>query len=491
VPDCLAIPEEDGLPLLSTLVDGEWLAPTDPIDDISPAHPDRVVARVSRSPAAEARQAIDAAAGAATAWARRPAGERGAVLHRAATLLEERREGIGLDLAREEGKTLPEAIGETQRAADVLRFFAGQTLQPDGFTYPSARPTTTLSSRRVPLGVVSIISPWNFPIAIPAWKIAPALAYGNAVVWKPAEIVPLTATRLVAALADAGLPAGVLNMVLGKGSAVGDTLVTDTRVAGVSFTGSNGVGDQILRTGAAAGRRFQLELGGKNPAVVLADADIDHAVGVVSRAAFQSAGQKCTATSRVIAERPVYEELVEKLAAAADALRVGDPVEAGVDLGPLASGGQAETVRGYYEQADKEGRRVTRRGAEDMPGELYAAPGVYADLPEASPPAHEEVFGPMVCVTPADSYEEAVRQANATEYGLAATLFTRDLAAAHRFVEDSESGIVKINQETSGVEFQAPFGGFKASGHGPQEQGGAAAEFFNHWKTAYIDRVGR
>jgi alpha-ketoglutaric semialdehyde dehydrogenase len=474
-------------PALASLVGGRRLEGDDVVPDINPAAPDESVASVALAGPEIAREAVEAAAGAFAPWRDTPPPARGDVLRRAADLVDERAETIGRDLAREEGKTLPEAVGETRRAAAILRYYAGQTLEPDGETYPSHSALTFLYARREPLGVVTAITPWNFPIAIPAWKIAPALAYGNTVVWKPAEIVPLTSTHFAGALVDAGLPDGVLNLVLGRGSVVGDTLVAHERVDAVTFTGSNPVGRAIERTATEAGKKVQLELGGKNPAVVLADADLELAAEQIARGAFLSAGQKCTATSRVIVEQRVLQELGERVAALARSWPVGDPLDETTKVGPLASKSQLETVSGYLDVAESESARVLAGGGRPDGAGYFVEPTVLADLPATSRVVREEIFGPVAALLPADSYEEAVALANDTPFGLTAALFTRDLAKALRFSRDIRAGVVKVNQESAGLEFQVPFGGMRASSSGSREQGKVARDFFTQWKTVYLD----
>jgi aldehyde dehydrogenase (NAD+) len=433
-------------------------------------------------------EAVAAAAGSFADWRATPPPARGDVLRRAADLVDERADQIGRDLAREEGKTLAEAIGETRRAAAIIRYYAGQTLEPDGETYPSHSAVTFLYARREPLGVVAAITPWNFPIAIPAWKIAPAIAYGNTVVWKPAEIVPLTSTHLATAFADAGLPDGVLNLVLGRGSVVGDGLVTHDRVDAITFTGSNSVGRSIQLKATEAGKKVQLELGGKNPAIVLADADLELAAEQLARGAFLSAGQKCTATSRVIVERPVLDELTERLATLASSWPVGDPLDEATKVGPLSSEAQLETVSGYLELAEREEARVLSGGGPRREnGGYFVEPTVLTGLPTTSRVVREEIFGPVAAVLPAGSYAEAVALANDTPFGLTAALFTRDLGRALQFARDIRAGVVKVNQETAGLEFQVPFGGMGESSSGSREQGKVARDFFTQWKTVYLD----
>ena len=474
-------------PALMSLVGGRRREGDELVADINPANPDEHVATVSLAGVELAAEAIDAAAGAFALWGETPSPTRGDVLRKAADLVDERADSIGRDLAREEGKTLPEAIGETRRGAAILRYYAGQTLEPDGETYPSHSALTFLYARREPVGVVVAITPWNFPIAIPAWKIAPALAFGNTVVWKPAEIVPLTSTHLVAALIDAGLPDGVLNLVLGRGSVVGDALVTHERVDAVTFTGSNAVGRAMQLKATEAGKKVQLELGGKNPAVVLADADLELAADQVARGAFLSAGQKCTATSRVIVEQPVLEEFGERLTALARSWPVGDPLDETTKVGPLSSKSQLETVSAYLELADGEAARFLAGGGRADTGGYFVDPTVLADLPATSRVVREEIFGPVAALLPASSYAEAVALANDTPFGLTAALFTRDLGKALRFAREIRAGVVKVNQESAGLEFQVPFGGMRQSSSGSREQGKVARDFFTQWKTVYLD----
>jgi aldehyde dehydrogenase (NAD+) len=476
---------------LRSFVGGSWRDGDRSTRDLNPAHPDQPVAEVLQAGASLAAQAVEAAATAFPAWRALPAPARGDILRKAADLLEARATDIGRDLTREEGKTLAEGIGETRRAVQILRYYAGQTLEPDGETYPSHSALTFLYARREPVGVVTAITPWNFPIAIPAWKIAPALAYGNSVVWKPAELVPLTAVHLLRALVDAGLPAGVLNLVLGKGSEVGDVLVTHQSVQAITFTGSNAVGRAMQRKAIDQGKKVQLELGGKNPAVVLDDADLDLAAEHVARGAFLSAGQKCTATSRVIVEEAVLGQFQERLAALAGSWKLGDPLESDTRVGPLVSAEQLSTVSGYLDIAHQEGARVLAGGgrANDLGDGYYVRPTVLTDVSPESRVVREEIFGPVVALLPAASYADAIRLANDTRYGLSASVFTNDLSRALRFADDIHAGVVKVNQESAGVEFHVPFGGMQESSSGSREQGRAAREFFTQWKTVYMDRL--
>jgi alpha-ketoglutaric semialdehyde dehydrogenase len=476
---------------LRSFVGGAWRDGGRPSRDVNPARPSEGVAEVLQAAASLAVEAVAAAHSAFRSWRSTPPPLRGDILRKAADLLDARAAEVGRDLTREEGKTLAEGIGETRRAVQILRYFAAQTLEPDGETYPSHSATTFLYARREPVGVVSAITPWNFPIAIPAWKIAPALAYGNTVVWKPAELVPLTAVHLLQALVDAGLPEGVLNLVLGKGSEVGDVLVTHDAVDAITFTGSNAVGRTLQRKAIERGKKVQLELGGKNPAVVLDDADLDQAAEQVARGAFLSAGQKCTATSRVIVEAAVLQPFQERLAALAESWKVGDPLETDTRVGPLVSADQLHTVTEYLDLARQEGGRALAGGAppEHLGDGYYLKPTVLSGLAPESRVVREEIFGPVAALLPAGSYEEAIALANDTRYGLSASVFTNDLTRALRFADEIHAGVVKINEESAGVEFHVPFGGMQESSSGSREQGKAAREFFTQWKTVYMDRL--
>jgi len=477
------------VPEIRSYISGAWREGGMSAEDFNPARPTEVVARVQLADAASAAEAVEAARGAFPGWRNLPAPARGEILRKAADLLDQRAETIGREFTREEGKTLAEAIGETRRAVGILRYFAGQTLEPDGETYPSHSATTLLYARRGPVGVVLVITPWNFPMAIPAWKIAPALAYGNTVVWKPAELVPLTSVRLVEALLDAGVPAGVLNLVLGKSATVGDALVANDGVDAITFTGSNAAGRSIQVRGTERGKKVQLELGGKNPAIVLADADLSHAAEQVARGAFLSSGQKCTATSRVIVEAPAFQEFAERLVSIARVWKVGDPLEPDTRVGPVVSEDRLKAVMGFF-QGDGDGRgRLLCGGsrAEELGDGYYMRPTVVSEVDPQARLAREEIFGPVAALMPAKTYADAIRLANDTPFGLTASIFTRSLNKALRFASEIEAGVVKVNQETAGLEFQVPFGGMKDSSSGSREQGKAAREFFTQWKTVYLD----
>jgi alpha-ketoglutaric semialdehyde dehydrogenase len=474
---------------LSSVVDGRLRAGPERARDINPARPSEVLAETLLADARIAADAAAAARAAFSAWRSASPGDRGDVLRRAGDRLERDAAEIGRDLAREEGKTFAEAVGETRRAAAILRYYAGQTFEPEGEVYPSANAATLLYSRREPVGVVVALTPWNFPLAIPAWKIAPALAFGNTVVWKPAELVPLTSLHLFEAIVEAGLPPGVLNLVLGRGSVVGSALVTHPEVSAVTFTGSNRVGGEVQLEAIRQGKKVQLELGGKNPAIVLADADLDHAAEQVARGAFLSAGQKCTATSRVIVDRSVHDELADRVAELARSWKVGDPLDEETKVGPIVSDVQLETVLGYLGRAREERATVYAGGerADGLGEGYFVEPTVLSGLSAESAVVREEIFGPVAALLPADGYEDAIALANDTPFGLTAALFTRDLGTALRFTREIRAGVVKVNQETAGLEFHVPFGGMKESSSGSREQGKVARDFFTEWKTVYMD----
>jgi aldehyde dehydrogenase (NAD+) len=473
------------------LIDGDWRASDRCFDRYNPARP---AERVGTSAAASSTDVADAYAAAERAqasWAETSAIERGAILTRAAGLISDEADAIASTLVREEGKAIRDARAEVHRAAAVLAFHGAQGSQPVGEVYDSSADATLVQTVREPLGVVAVITPWNFPIAIPAWKIAPALIYGNTVVFKPAEIASGTATWLADALLRAGLPAGVLNLVTGHGREIGDALVSDPRVSGITFTGSNAVGRRIASLAAQQGAKIQLELGGKNPSVVLGDADLDRAATCIVRSAMLATGQRCTATSRVIADRRVADELVDRLVALASALNVGDPGDETTDVGPLSSAAQHRTVTDYIDRASAFGHDLLCGGLASDPDDGYfVTPTIYAGGDRRSPLVTEEIFGPVVVMTTADGPEEAVALANDTPYGLSASVFTSGLRNAMWAVRALEAGVVHVNGESTGAEPHVPFGGVKASSSGGREQGQAAREFFTETKTIYLEHLG-
>ncbi|MCX6363707.1 MAG: aldehyde dehydrogenase family protein [Actinobacteria bacterium] len=471
------------------LIGGEWVDASDlaTFETLDPAHAGEVLGTFPSATAADAAQAVAAAAEAFPAWAATPAPARGAILFRAAELLDERFDDIATSLTREEGKTLAEARGEVTRARDILRYFGGEGWRVGGDVLPPNTPNSMLFSRREPLGVVAAITPWNFPIAIPAWKIAPALVYGNAVVFKPASATPLTALRLVECLVDAGLPAGVLNLVTGSGGTVGGALAGDPVVRGLTFTGSHAIGAGIYARAAEHFTRVQLEMGGKNPTIVLDDADLDLAVRLAVMGGFGLTGQSCTATSRVIVEDGIADRFAAALAEAAAALRVGDGLAEGVQMGPAVSADQLATDLEYVRIAKDEGAELLTGGGPAGEGGHFVQPTIFDGVDVHSRLAQEEVFGPVVGIIRARDLDDALFKANAVGYGLAAGVVTNDLRRALTFVDRIEAGVVKVNEPTTGLALQAPFGGFKQSSANTfKEQGPAALEFFTRTKTVYV-----
>ncbi len=473
-------------------INGEWRAAASgrTFENRNPANRDEVIAEFASSAAGDVEGALDAASEAYRTWRLSSPITRANILHKAANILESRIPDVGRELTREEGKTLKEGIGETTRAVQILRYYAGEAQQPSGEHYPSASPLTLLYTTREPLGVTAIITPWNFPIAIPAWKIAPALAFGNTVVFKPASLTPLSAVRLVEALAEAGLPPGVLNLVTGSASAIGGPLLRDPRVVAISFTGSNETGAELRKMAAERGAKLQLELGGKNPAIVLADADLEHALTHVVNGAMMSTGQKCTATSRAIVDRRVAEKFTAMLSERISGLKVGDPLANETQIGPLVDDTSARRVAGEVIAAKEAGSELLVGGGV-LGGELergaFVAPALFAGVDPSSRLGQDELFGPVLGVIAVDDIDEALAVANHVRFGLSASLFTRDLERALTFAREIEAGIVHVNSETAGAEPQVPFGGMKGSSSYSREQGKASREFFTQIKTVYLD----
>lgn len=483
--------KQSDIPVYGNYVGGAWQpsASGETYEDRNPARSSEVIGHFASSGAADVDQAIAAADGAAEAWGRMSAIARANILYKASEILSAKVNEVGRDLAREEGKTLKEGIGETTRAVQILRYFAGEIQQPIGEQYPSISPTTLLFTLREPLGVCAIITPWNFPIAIPAWKIVPALAFGNTVVFKPASLTPLCAVHLTDALAQAGLPEGVLNLVTGSASAVGDPLVRDERVVAVSFTGSDAVGNEIKKTAGEHGAKVQLELGGKNPAIVLADADIDHAVTQIINGAMMSSGQKCTATSRAIVDRRIAADITQRLADSIGKLKVGDPLAEDTVIGPLISEEAATRVAGEIDRARSQGVVMSTGGGrpEGLEEGHFVTPTLFSDVDPDSHLGQDELFGPVLGVIPVDDIDEAIAVANRVRYGLSASIFTKDIGRALSFIQRIQAGIVHVNSETAGAEPQVPFGGYKGSSSYSREQGKASREFYTQLKTVYLD----
>lgn len=478
--------------ILSNFIGGEWVqaASGATFTTRNPANTDEEIGIYPKGDAADARQAIEAAERAQPAWAAIPAPKRGEILYRAANILESRAESIARDMTREEGKTLPEARGEVARAVNILRYFAGEGARLAGMAVPSERDRVVIHTLRKPLGVVGLITPWNFPIAIPAWKAAPALIAGNAVVLKPSDLAPLCAVRLVQALDEAGVTKGAINLVTGPGSKVGREIVSSPKVRAISFTGSETTGGGIAIEAAKRRARVQLEMGGKNPTVVLADADINDAVATVVNAAFFSTGQRCTATSRVIVEEPIVDEFTKALVARTQSLKVGNGLEPGIEVGPSIDQKQLETVLEYVGIGQREGARLRCGGGRLSDGPyargFFSAPAVLTDVEPGMRVAQEEIFGPVLTVLPAKDIRHAVEIANGIRFGLSAAICTKSLSAAFEFINQVEAGLIMVNLPSAGVEYHVPFGGSKDSSFGVREQGPAALEFYTETRTVYL-----
>lgn len=468
------------------LIGGNWEAGADVTENISPADPTDVIGVYARADTVQVEKAISAARYALPDWASASPQLRSDILDRVAAELLSRKEEVGRLLAREEGKTLGEAVGETVRAAQVFRFFAGEALRLSGDAIASVRPDIDVEVTREPVGVVGLITPWNFPIAIPAWKIAPALAYGNTVVFKPADLVPGSAHVLAEIIDRAGAPAGVFNLVMGSGSVVGEAIATHPDVDAISFTGSVQVGRALAVKAATGLTKVQLEMGGKNPMVVLNDADLDIAVPACLNGAFFSTGQRCTASSRLIVEKGIYDEFVSKLTKGAMALRVGNPLDSATQVGPVASTSQLNGNVSYVELARSEGASVSGGEViENQSGGYFQRPAVFADATNDMRSSREEIFGPCASVIRADCFEEALELANDTDFGLSSGVCTSNLKHAREFKRRSTAGMVMVNLPTAGVDYHVPFGGRKGSSYGSREQGRFAAEFYTTVKTAY------
>ncbi|MES2834333.1 MAG: aldehyde dehydrogenase family protein [Pseudomonadota bacterium] len=467
-------------------IGGKCIETDRPGESLNPSDTREMVARTPDGGEAEVNAAVDAARAAFPAWSEASPEVRSDILDRAGTLVMERREALGRLLSREEGKTLAEGIGETVRAGRILKYFAGEALRLYGQNLASVRPGVEIQTYRQAVGVYGLITPWNFPIAIPAWKVAPALAFGNAVVMKPAGPTPATAEALVAILHEAGLPDGVLNLVIGRGR-VGQAIVDHPGVDGISFTGSQGVGEGVAMGAAKRQARVQLEMGGKNPLIVLDDADLERAVQIALDGSFFATGQRCTASSRLIVQDGIHDRFVAALAERVAALRVGDALDPETQMGPAVSEDQMETSYRYIDIARGEGGRVVTGGERlklGKPG-WYVQPTLIADTAADMRINNEEVFGPVASTIRVKSYEEALAVANGVEFGLSAGIVTTSLKHARDFQGRARAGMVMVNLPTAGVDYHVPFGGTKKSSYGPREQGFAAADFFTQTKTAY------
>ena len=471
----------------SNYIAGEWLEGTTTRRNVNPSDTADLVGEYAHADAAQARSAVEAARHAFPAWSRGSIQARADSLERIAAELLARKDELGNLLAREEGKTLPEAIGEVARAGQIFRFFAGEVVRAGGEHLPSVRPGVEVDITREPVGVVGIITPWNFPIAIPAWKIAPALAYGNCVVFKPADLVPGSAWALAEIISRAGLPAGVFNLVMGPGSRVGQTLLEHMDVNAVTFTGSVATGRRVLAATSERFAKVQLEMGGKNPLVVLDDADLQVAIDCAVQGAYFSTGQRCTASSRFIVQKGILPRFVDGVTERLQRLRVDDARKPGTDIGPVVDADQLRQDLEYVAIGRSEGATLVTGGGEpkrETQG-FYLEPALFVDTTPQMRIAREEIFGPVACVMAAGSFDEAVSMANDTEFGLSAGICTTSLKHATQFKRESQAGMVMVNVPTAGVDYHVPFGGRKGSSHGSREQGRYASEFFTTVKTSY------
>jgi aldehyde dehydrogenase (NAD+) len=469
------------------LVAGEWIEGEDVTEDINPSNTDEVVGRYARASKADAERAIAAAKSAFAAWSRSGIQQRYEILKKASDEILARKEELGRLLAREEGKTLAEAIMECARAGQIFAFFAGEALRIAGELIPSVRPGVEVMMQREPLGVVGLITPWNFPIAIPAWKIAPAIAFGNTVVFKPADLVPGCAWALADVLARAGLPDGVLNLVMGKGSVVGQAILDSPDVDAISFTGSVDTGKRVARASAEHMRRFQLEMGGKNPLVVLDDANLKTAVECAANGAFFSTGQRCTASSRLVVTDGIHDRFVGALIERMQALNVDDALKEGTHIGPVVDEKQLKQDEDYIEIGRKEGAKLAWGGERlnrALPG-FYLQPALFTETTNDMRINREEIFGPVATVIRVKDYDEAVAIANDTPFGLSSGICTTSLKHASHFRNNSQAGMVMVNLPTAGVDYHVPFGGRKGSSYGTREQGRYAVEFYTSVKTTY------
>ena len=459
----------------------------------NPASNESVLAEFQTSGVEDALKAVDAAHEALAGWANTPAPVRAGVLFRAIEILRQRGDDIARTITLEEGKPLSDAQGEVKRSLNIMEYAAGEGRRMFGYTTPSELPDTVAYTTRRPLGVVAIITPWNFPLAIPAWKIAPALICGNTIVFKPASATPWSAIKLMEVFEEAGLPPGVMNVVTGPGGSVGNALVESPLVKGISFTGSTEIGTGIYAHGAGLLKKVQCEMGGKNAVILLADADIDKALGGIIQGAFGSTGQRCTATSRVIVEEAIYDEFMEQLIDRTSKLKIGDGLDPEVDVSPVASKAQFDIVMEYIGIGTEEGAELVQGGHAVTGGIFdqgyYIEPTIFADVQTDMRIAQEEIFGPVLTVLKAKDLEDSIQIANSVKFGLSSSVYTKDLTQAFEYINTVESGMVHVNSPTLGGEVHLPFGGLGASGVGHREQGTEAMNFFTEVITVYIDHA--
>jgi len=477
-------------------VNGAWVDARsgETMPSINPATGE-TLGRVPKSGPEDAQAAVAAAKAAFEKWRKVPAPRRAEILYRAAVELVRQKEDLARLMTQEMGKVLAETRGDVQEAIDMTYFIAGEGRRLHGYTTPSEMPHKAAYCLRVPVGVVGVITPWNFPMAIPSWKIIPALLCGNTVVFKPATDTPLVGVRFAQILNDAGLPPGVLNVVTGSGGKVGNAIVEHPDVAIISFTGSTEIGLAMAEKCARLGKRVSLEMGGKNAAIVMDDADLDLATDALIWSAFGTSGQRCTACSRIITQRGVRKELTDRLVARAKSLRLGDGLDPKTEVGPVVSQAQLESIHGYVDVGKKEGARVLVGGAPAREGALargyFYAPTIFDNVTPGMRVEQEEIFGPVTDIIEAKDLDDAVRILNGVQYGLSASIFTRDVNKAMRAIDDIFTGIVYVNHGTIGAEVHLPFGGTKNTGNGHREGGIQALDVFSEWKAVYIDYSGR
>jgi len=466
---------------------GDWVAGANITLNINPSDTNDVIGTYAQADEAQTLAAIDAAKHAFRHWSVSTPQQRFDALNKISVEILARKDELGQLLSREEGKTLPEGIGEVTRAGQIFAFFAGEALRLSGEKVPSVRPSVDVEVTREPLGVIGIICPWNFPIAIPAWKIAPALCYGNSVIFKPADLVPGCGYALAEIISRAGLPQGTFNLVMGRGSVVGQTLLSHKDVTAITFTGSVATGRKVALACISRMAKFQLEMGGKNPLVVLDDADLKTAVEVAVNGSYFSTGQRCTASSRIIVTEGIHDQFVAAVTERLKGLTIDHALKAGTHIGPVVDQAQLDQDQAYLNIARDEGARLVTGGEllnRETPG-FYMAPALFTEVDNTMRIAREEVFGPVAAVIRAKNYEEALHLANDTEFGLASGICTSSLKYASHFKRHAEAGMVMVNLPTAGVDYHVPFGGRKGSSYGPREQGKYAAEFFTTVKTAY------
>jgi acyl-CoA reductase-like NAD-dependent aldehyde dehydrogenase len=480
-----------------SFIGGKWINSTSgkTSPNINPADTNDIIGEAQMCTREEARSAVEAAYNAFKGWRRTPAPHRGRILTLMARLMEQHKEELAQLLTHEEGKTISEARGEVQRATNVMEFCAGETRRLNGETIPSELPANFAYTIKEPHGVVALITPWNFPIAIPIWKIAPALAAGNTVVFKPASNTPGTAVRLVELFVEAGIPDGVLNLVLGSGGTVGDEIINHPAVRAVSFTGSSEIGFRMYEQIAKRGIPFQAEMGGKNPVVVLEDCDIDLAVEHTAQGAFGSTGQRCTATSRAVVMNGIADSFVEKVVARAKSFKLGAGSDESSNIGPSVDESQFNTVMSYMDIGKEDGATLVCGGkkaeGDGLDNGYFVEPTVFDHVTPDMRIAREEIFGPVLSVMRVNSFDEAMTVANDCEYGLSSSVFSNDYNDINRFIEEIESGMTHVNSPTTGGEAHIPFGGIKATGIGAREQGSTALDFYTELKVVYVDYTGR